>query len=322
MAAFSVINFSDSSVNILNSDKEGIYYCKNQKIAPAMSNYANNMLLANEAKRKGRVKDVIKVQNPAPPIAVARRNARERNRVKQVNNGFAVLRQHIPTSIAPTPTEAENARNKKLSKVETLRMAVEYIRQLEDLLSLSSSSSPEVNDLENDNSMSSFGSYPMMSTPNHDLGGNYQIKTEMDVKMGRVPRTNTYQLIHGYEDEENIHPNDLDDDMLSDSHLMNSGLELSGARDMTFLHSMHSAGSLSPEMNSEHSLSPRTIEGDSKPFILNDMDSDRYARLKFSHGARDGIGNLLTPVSVDDNNQHGHSMMSVTSWWEHEQLKS
>jgi achaete-scute complex protein len=58
------------------------------------------------------------------PVAVARRNARERNRVKQVNNGFGVLRQHIPFT----------ARNKKMSKVETLRCAVEYIRSLQIML--------------------------------------------------------------------------------------------------------------------------------------------------------------------------------------------
>ncbi|XP_043490302.1 signal transducer and activator of transcription B-like isoform X1 [Polistes fuscatus] len=65
-----------------------------------------------------------------PPVAVARRNARERNRVKQVNNGFATLRQHIPNHIAA----GYGDRGKKLSKVETLRMAVEYIRGLQRLL--------------------------------------------------------------------------------------------------------------------------------------------------------------------------------------------
>lgn len=65
-----------------------------------------------------------------PPVAVARRNARERNRVKQVNNGFATLRQHIPSHIAA----GYGDRGKKLSKVETLRMAVEYIRGLQRLL--------------------------------------------------------------------------------------------------------------------------------------------------------------------------------------------
>lgn len=60
---------------------------------------------------------------PIPP-KVARRNARERNRVKQVNNGFDVLRSHIPTA----------AKNKKMSKVDTLRHAVEYIRNLKKMV--------------------------------------------------------------------------------------------------------------------------------------------------------------------------------------------
>lgn len=73
------------------------------------------------------------------PASVARRNARERNRVKQVNNGFATLRQHIPASVAAAlavPANSGNARgaSKKLSKVETLRMAVEYIRSLQRML--------------------------------------------------------------------------------------------------------------------------------------------------------------------------------------------
>nr|UBR90697.1 ASH2 [Procambarus virginalis] len=57
-------------------------------------------------------------------IPVSRRNARERNRVKQVSQGFAILRQHVPQA----------ARKKKLSKVETLRCAVDYIRGLQLLL--------------------------------------------------------------------------------------------------------------------------------------------------------------------------------------------
>uniref|UniRef100_T1JCI2 BHLH domain-containing protein n=1 Tax=Strigamia maritima TaxID=126957 RepID=T1JCI2_STRMM len=60
----------------------------------------------------------------APPAAVARRNERERNRVKLVNLGFATLREHVPNG----------AKNKKMSKVETLRSAVDYIRQLQQTL--------------------------------------------------------------------------------------------------------------------------------------------------------------------------------------------
>ncbi|XP_049637219.1 achaete-scute homolog 2 [Suncus etruscus] len=53
--------------------------------------------------------------------AVARRNERERNRVKLVNLGFQALRQHVPLAGA----------TKKLSKVETLRSAAQYIRALQ-----------------------------------------------------------------------------------------------------------------------------------------------------------------------------------------------
>lgn len=81
---------------------------------------------------------------PDPPPSVARRNARERNRVKQVNTGFAILRQHIPVlcgsvivyggSPSDPSTSPSNSKKNKMSKVETLRCAVEYIRNLERLL--------------------------------------------------------------------------------------------------------------------------------------------------------------------------------------------
>lgn len=58
-----------------------------------------------------------------PPVA-ARRNERERNRVKQVNMGFSTLRQRVPDGV----------KNKKMSKVETLRSAVDYIKKLQKML--------------------------------------------------------------------------------------------------------------------------------------------------------------------------------------------
>lgn len=67
------------------------------------------------------------------PASVARRNARERNRVKQVNNGFAALRQHIPSAISAALAGGRGA-SRKLSKVDTLRLAVEYIRSLKRIL--------------------------------------------------------------------------------------------------------------------------------------------------------------------------------------------
>lgn len=65
--------------------------------------------------------------SPQPPYsaAVARRNERERKRVHLVNMGFASLRSHLPD----WPVAS-----KKLSKVETLRSAVEYITKLQQVL--------------------------------------------------------------------------------------------------------------------------------------------------------------------------------------------
>ena len=61
---------------------------------------------------------------PPVPAKVFRRNQRERNRVKQVNCGFEMLRAHIPSA----------AKQKKMSKVDTLKHAVDYIQNLQVLL--------------------------------------------------------------------------------------------------------------------------------------------------------------------------------------------
>lgn len=73
------------------------------------------------------------------PASVVKRNARERNRVRQVNSGFVNLRQHIPQSIVTELTNGGRGASKKLSKVDTLRLAVEYIRRLQDLIEESDS---------------------------------------------------------------------------------------------------------------------------------------------------------------------------------------
>lgn len=57
-------------------------------------------------------------------VGTTRRNARERNRVRHINDCFEVLRQHIP----------HEKHNKKLSKVDTLKSAMIYIENLYQLL--------------------------------------------------------------------------------------------------------------------------------------------------------------------------------------------
>lgn len=58
------------------------------------------------------------------PAFLRQRNERERQRVRCVNEGYARLRQHLPRELA----------GQRLSKVETLRAAIGYIKHLQELL--------------------------------------------------------------------------------------------------------------------------------------------------------------------------------------------
>ncbi|KAG5682567.1 hypothetical protein PVAND_011912 [Polypedilum vanderplanki] len=126
------------STNMLASKASQQMYGK-RPIAPAplaTSNGANQVVALPKKNYK------YGMQYPVTQTAsVARRNARERNRVKQVNNGFSNLRQHIPQSVVTSLTKGGRGASKKLSKVDTLRLAVEYIRGLKDLLEDSENSS-------------------------------------------------------------------------------------------------------------------------------------------------------------------------------------
>ncbi|XP_008521089.1 achaete-scute homolog 4 [Equus przewalskii] len=58
------------------------------------------------------------------PAFLRKRNERERQRVRCVNEGYARLRDHLPRELG----------GERLSKVETLRAAIGYIRHLQELL--------------------------------------------------------------------------------------------------------------------------------------------------------------------------------------------
>lgn len=60
------------------------------------------------------------------PAFIRKRNERERERVRGVNDGYMRLRNHLPL--------IEN-KEKRISKVETLRAAIKYIKHLQTLLS-------------------------------------------------------------------------------------------------------------------------------------------------------------------------------------------
>ncbi|NXA78439.1 ASCL4 protein, partial [Thryothorus ludovicianus] len=58
------------------------------------------------------------------PAFVRKRNERERQRVRCVNEGYTRLREHLPRELT----------DRRLSKVETLRAAISYIKHLQSLL--------------------------------------------------------------------------------------------------------------------------------------------------------------------------------------------
>lgn len=214
-------------------NREIVIMRKKQKILPLMesknNNNNNNSLLKNNNPAK-KIKLITSDEylNKTPPLAVARRNARERNRVKQVNNGFATLRQHIPEEIAEA-YEAAGGRGaaKKLSKVETLRMAVEYIRNLEQLLDIESydgsNNSDDCNmsltsETSSNINHSNIDQYSA-STDNSQfyentilLSPDTEITTINGRQYIRIPGTNTFQMITTMfdENEENCPLNNED----------------------------------------------------------------------------------------------------------------
>ncbi|GAB0097091.1 hypothetical protein DMENIID0001_126890 [Sergentomyia squamirostris] len=211
--------------------RENVIVRRKSKALPlAESNSANIVLVTNDCRPVKRVKNSTenntKTKGLAQPLAVAKRNARERNRVKQVNNGFAALRQRIPDEVAEAFEAAGNGRgaSRKLSKVETLRMAVEYIRSLEKLLSIDSTNCESIQALNFHYDSSMVSSSPPLS----DCGGGFSsssiLEEEQEViayplpdittingnQYIRIPGTNTYQLLmespYVLENEENVQP--------------------------------------------------------------------------------------------------------------------
>ncbi|KAI1301375.1 Achaete-scute -like protein 1a [Halotydeus destructor] len=120
--------------------------------------------------------------NFSPQPQVARRNERERNRVKMVNTGFATLRNHVPNG----------SKNKKMSKVDTLRAAVDYIRELQDMLQ-----NPQLADIslsQMSQSLESFGNEnanPSCSKPGCSSRSNSP-STSMDSNYCLSPEATTY----------------------------------------------------------------------------------------------------------------------------------
>lgn len=278
------------------------------------------------------------------PMAVARRNARERNRVKQVNNGFAALRERIPEEVAEAFEAQGNGRgsSKKLSKVETLRMAVEYIRSLERVLAndtddqYSEQSEMNPSDASVLSSMTTPPPEPNNPVTYEDeafMTTSQQLPELIAVINGhqymRVAGTNTYQLFSSvYQNEENIQPIQqilLPSDYESEQNLINTTI---GYTPQTPIHVMTPA-----------SVSPSNFSGQSMSPTISDIKQEHYY-VQLPHSPSDdstsadglylptsqhfeGVLTLKTEVSDDHlllSNHHqnlsAETMIDGIEWWD------
>ncbi|CAH0561115.1 unnamed protein product [Brassicogethes aeneus] len=170
---------------------------------------------------------------PQQPASVARRNARERNRVKQVNNGFATLRSHIPASVAQalSPQSAPQGRgaSKKLSKVETLRLAVEYIRSLQQMIDdhegemgngsvISDSSVDNRYYTSSPNNTQLYNNYPiLLPTPTCSEASASPTPSHSSESSFSAHSSYTNTLYHQQENYENYDPKSPEDEELLDA---------------------------------------------------------------------------------------------------------
>ncbi|GFU27112.1 BHLH domain-containing protein [Nephila pilipes] len=119
--------------------------------------------------------------NSKPVISVARRNERERKRVRLVNQGFAILRDKVPRDRC--------YRGRRSSKVETLRAAIMYIRQLQQLLLESQTSFHEQNAGQ---CYAYFGSETLLNEPVVPSFDNYTLNNGLSPDFMLPPSYHSY----------------------------------------------------------------------------------------------------------------------------------
>lgn len=218
---------------------------------------------------------------PHQPASVARRNARERNRVKLVNDGFANLRQRIPQTVAQALGSStagthggSRAGSKKLSKVETLRMAVEYIRSLQRLLE------------EHDGSSEISGSSPTSSTSSNSPtcsseNGVTSDSSHHPAEMRLRSSMNTEIRHHGSPHGSDLHRHQQLRQNPSPTTFVPTCSEASSSPTPSFVSETSSAGS----------------QGYSTPGTLYTTHSDSYDNYE--------------PMSPED-----EELLDVISWWQ------
>lgn len=114
------------SINILG-DKNDAGVLHSQPTLESRRHPIHQAMTVRTKNKKSTVKSSYRhvPHSQKPPQVVARRNARERRRVQAVNSAFLKLRKHVPY----------HSKHKRLSKVKTLKIAIDYIHELQSLIS-------------------------------------------------------------------------------------------------------------------------------------------------------------------------------------------
>ncbi|KAL1506586.1 hypothetical protein ABEB36_005917 [Hypothenemus hampei] len=132
------VNFIDSNNNnddfdspaSLREDKYSLRPRSLRRITEKQKSPEEEM--ENNSNTKHTVKGQNKNKTKSAPLSKYRRktaNARERNRMREINQAFEALRRVIPHMQAPT-----TGSNEKLTKITTLRLAMKYINALSTAL--------------------------------------------------------------------------------------------------------------------------------------------------------------------------------------------
>lgn len=258
-----------------------------------------------------------------------------------MNNGFAALRQHIPDEVAEAFEAAGNGRgaSKKLSKVETLRMAVEYIRSLEKLLSLDTScNSGQSLNFQCDSSMMS------TSPPLSDCGGGFSTSSVMEeepevipyplpdittlngAQYIRIPGTNTYQLLvegpYVLENEENVQPITVIpprlEDVVSNLEYINDPIHIVTPASVS-PGAFSGQSSLSPAdcaMRLKRDTGHFSTPSPSQPSVS--CDESIYIPASSYAGTLTLKAELPEDEDLLDNEVSEESMIEAIDWWDHQ----
>ena len=272
-----IAHFQANNQQSLIAQQKQLVSRKPVRIAP-LSESNLNIIQQNCTQFKGKyTENMLKSsRSQSSANAVARRNARERNRVKLVNDAFDTLRDLIPEDIFDVKTNNNRAAVKKFNKVQTLNMAAKYIMMMKIVLESEQANDTMTHDLptSSDNSkclMEDQASVITMTTPppeesastdyedeeigsDQTSGGSGEVTVFNGRQYIRIAGTNTYQdITNMYDNVENVHPTVLV------SHPQHSDYSKQILDSTTgYLHSpsIHTPASLSPAAYNEQSLSP------------------------------------------------------------------